>query len=201
MPKQWPRTITTIGGGIILALSISACSTYRTPVSALIDPAYSPQKTDPIFLQHSDAPSIAERQAEAVLRNELCRGGFNVVPDITRAKWMMRYVYDTKLQEVGSTTRFYSGILYGMAKTDRTIAGASAIELSLYPVDGTQPIWQAATAGTEKVIATYQPVVFKVLLDQFGRNYHDRMVRLSKSYLYDVQDNQPCVPGQAQVSR
>ena len=192
-----------ITGLLLIASAIVGCG-YKLNMVTRVDPAASIQKADPIYVAPLKNPTIYARQALVELNNELCRGGFNVVNDPKKARWILAYELKTGTVEVGFSSQFFGNafalggsiLTFGNTSWRKDYADVADISLGIYPIpeseSETPPImWEALGQSPEKVFRIYQPVVFKALLDQYPKNFNG-YIRLSKSYLYETQEMGPC---------
>jgi hypothetical protein len=142
---------------------------------------------------------MIERRAEASLRDQLCRDGFTVVKEPAKATYVLTYRVHRHGNDVQKTT-FKPGWIYPEAVTtteapDPRLTRAT-VTLTLFeavhPDAGS--VWEGAANVTQREFEVYGPVVFKVLLDQFGHDYQGESL-MPKSYLYAIRDGPACVPG------
>ena len=174
---------------ILLSLT-SACSHHKVYVTAAVDPAFAPSKSDPLYLMLSAEPTIIERQLLPILREELCRCGFNLVDSADRSKWTMGVSYDRRVFDQGSSTSgvFLPGripIFLGSSKpTLVTTAKAYLylIQSQLTAASKPIPIWEGSVSAEDDVFKVYRGIIFKNVLDFYGLNFEGH-ARLSKAYL------------------
>lgn len=174
----------------MLTVFLTACSHHSVYVSAAVDPAYSPSKTDPIFLTLSNDPTIKERQLVMVLKEELCRNGFNVVASVDSSKWTLGLSYERETYQFGSTSSAIvipGNIPRVLGSSKPNIVTDSRIYLYLFKSDSYKAshpvsVWEGIVSSNDSVFQAYRPVIFKNVLDVFGQNLESQ-VRLSKAYL------------------
>lgn len=177
------------------ALSLLAgCRSYGVWVTAVADPSLAPTKAEPIFVRVPDRATIDERQMLLVLKDELCRGNFNVVDDPAKATWIMMVSASQYSYAAGSSGHGAAIPVGGLliATNETTInyqtdkvtflsVTKAADRIELEP----RPYWEGRVVAKDNVWRAYRPILYKPLLDQYGQNY-DRFSKVSKSYLKHV---------------
>jgi hypothetical protein len=189
--------------GIAAALLVTGCSHYSAFVTSAADPAYSPAKTDPIYVALPPEPTIQERQFEHILRSQLCRDGFRTVDSPLQASWLLGLTYERKSFQFGSSTYMtaYQGLVFqgkglvtGAEETTvpNVVSRATIYLTLLKPATDhntkSLAVWEGSVSTDPHVLQVYKPIIFKPLLDQMGHDVEGDF-RLSKSYLGNLQ---PC---------
>jgi hypothetical protein len=181
----------------LCAAAATGCSHYSTYISSVADPAYSPAKTDPIFVALPPDPSIEERQLAGILRAQLCRDGYKTVESPRDATWIMGLTYERRSIEFGSSTYLnaYQGLVFhgtglvtGATETtvpnvvNRTSAYLTLLKPPPTPDAKSLSVWEGNVSTDSHVFQVYKPIIFKPLLEQIGHDAEGDF-RLSKSYL------------------
>jgi hypothetical protein len=177
---------------LVISALLAACNNHYVQLRAAGLGDAAPSKADPIYLRLPEKQSPAAFQAGVHLSAELCRNGFNLVSR-DKARWVMEYAFATSVEQVGYTTTVNPLWPY-RAQTRPEYQGSGTATLAVYRAkgeDGQGPVWQADVAGTDKELEVYGPVIWKVMLDQYGRMYAGQ-AQLSKDYLYATQAAGPC---------
>lgn len=183
---------------LLLALLASGCGRHYARIETLTAPGVS--RNDAIAVVVPNNPSMRERRAETLLRDELCRAGFTVVNEPGKATYVLTYGVDRHDNDVQKTT-FKPGWFYpeAITTTEAPDPMRTRMTVTLTLFEAVHPdagsIWEGAANVTQREWEVYGPVVFKVLLDQFGNDYQGESL-MPKSYLYAIQDGPACVlPG------
>lgn len=179
---------------LLAGMSVTGCRSYGVWVTAAADPSLAPSKSEATFVTVPARPTIDERQMLLVLKDELCRGGFNVVDDVGKATWVMT-VSATQYSYAAGSSGHGAAIPIGgllIASNETTInyqtdkvtflsVTKAADRIELEP----RPYWEGRVVAKDNVWRAYRPILYKPLLDQYGQNY-DRFSKVSKSYLKRV---------------
>jgi hypothetical protein len=176
---------------ILTVLLFTGCATPTAYISSLTDPRYTPLKTDPIHVAFTDDPSIKDRQFYPFLKNEMISNGFNIVEDVTKAKYYLLFKTDSNTSQINSTLFLPStSTSYGYVggtpyseTTSSTIAvpysqnyTVEKIYLHLFSVEDAKAginmtIWEGYIGAGEKEYKAYTQAILKSLFDVFGTNY------------------------------
>jgi hypothetical protein len=190
-----------------IVLALAGCSNHHAVLSTAVAPGKMPSRADPIYLTTPEHPTIAEQKAEFTLRDALCRNGYTLVPEPKRARWQLSYRVATSTDPSDRPITYSAGraMLLGPAAAieygDPESRTTETLLLTEPGADGVPvPVWQGEARTTEKEAAIYAPVIHKVLLDQFGKDFQGRAT-LSKPYLYEVQESGPCQPNTVSARR
>jgi hypothetical protein len=175
---------------ILSMLFFSGCAT-TVYISSLTDTAYSPVKTDPIYIVFPKDARIADRQFYALLKREMISNEFNIVEDKIEAKYYLLFRTDSKTSQIDSTffipststtsgyvggkyysgtTRFSQAVPYSY---DYTV---EKIYLDLYAKEDVQKekymtVWEGYIGAGKDEYKAYTRAILKSLLDVFGTNY------------------------------
>lgn len=174
---------------ILLLFCLVGCSRRHSAfVYSALDPAYRPQKTDPVFVILPAKPSIRERQLVSDLKNELVKSGFNLVGAETDAKWLLALSAERRTYEYGiNTTAVAITPKVAVASTEPKLIEKSTIYLYLFErTDFSNgkvlSVWEGTVSATEHVYRVYKLAMIKNVLDVFGTNF-ERNTHLSRDYV------------------
>jgi hypothetical protein len=189
------RNTRALSRGIIAlcALAATGCSHYRAYISSVADPAFSPQRTDPLFLTLPTDANIQERKLRSVLRNVLCHDGFTVVDTPEKAIWLLGLSYERSTRSFGSETQAIVvplSIPVASSRTHEDVGAESKAYLYLIQAQTSKgrSAWEGSISTRAEVFHEYQPMIFHPLLERFGKDV-EGSTTLSKSYLYSLR---PC---------
>lgn len=182
------RSISIIVATILLFCLAGCARRHSAFVYSALDPAYRPQKIDPILVILPAKPTIRERQLVGDLKNELVRNGFNLVGAETDAKWLLALSAERRTYEYGiNTTAVAITPKVAVASTEPRIIERSTIYLYLF--DQTDfsngkvlSVWEGSVSATERVYRVYKLAMIKNVLDVFGTNF-ERDTHLSRDYV------------------
>lgn len=171
-----------------LLFCLAGCARRHSAfVYSALDPAYRPQKSDPIFVILPAKPTIRERQLVGDLKNELVRNGFNLVGAETDAKWLLSLSAERRTYEYGTNaTAVAITPKVAVASTEPKIIERSTIYLYLFDRSDFSSgkvlsVWEGSVSATERVYRVYKLAIIKNVLDVFGTNF-ERDTHLSRDY-------------------
>ena len=176
----------------LILLTLTGCASHGVWVTAAVDPSLAPSKTEPVFVTLPERPTIDERQMLVMLKDEMCRNDFNVVENVDNSTWVMivsatQYTYMSGT--TGRTVAVPIGNVAAVGRTDTQVNYQTDKVTYLYvskTADRTEleprRYWEGRVTAKDNVWRAYREVIYKPLLDQYGRDY-DRLTKMSKSYL------------------
>ncbi len=176
---------------LILSMLLFTGCASTVYISSLTDPAYSPVKTDPIYIILPKDARIADRQFYALLKREMISNEFNIVEENIEAKYYLLFQTDSKTSQIdstlfipsASTTSGYVGGTYYSGTTSSTQAvpysfdyTVEKIYLDLYAKEDVQKekymtVWEGYIGAGKDEYEAYTRAILKSLLDVFGTNY------------------------------
>jgi len=147
-------------------------------------------KSDPVHVVLPSRPTIRERQLVGTFRDELCRGGWTLVETPAQARWILGFSMDNDERVFGTETSGFivSGAFFSTSRpTTHTTSTARvfAIPASEFQSKEALTVWEGAISAERSVFQVYQPIIFKGLVDQIGKN-HDAPMHPQKPYLRSV---------------
>lgn len=179
-------------------LCLAACGGHSAYVHSIVDLTEIPSRSDPIFLELPDNPSIRERNLAVLLKDELVRNGFNLVSDFRESKWILSFALGRNTYTIGSSTHatavgFSVGripIAVGSSKTEYVQQTDVSIFMHLFrTADLEKPnpmtIWEGSVTTKDRVFSVLPNSTVKILLDKFGKNF-EREAIVKRSYQRDV---------------
>lgn len=176
---------------VLAVLGLTACATKTAYISSVTDPAYSPRKSDPIYLLIPDGTSIEDRQFSAFVLNEMRAAGFTMVPSLIKSRYVLLLRSDEKTSQINSTlfmpqtssTSGYIGNTYFTGRTTSTIAvpytrsyTVHKTWLQLYSTSDLikkkyQTAWEGYIGADASDFKEQSAEILHLLLDVFGKNY------------------------------
>lgn len=175
-----------------LALLLAGCSHHDAFISSGVDENVVISKTDPVHVVIPARPTIRERQLVGTFREELCRGGWTLVDTPAQARWVFGFSMDNDERVFGSETSGFmvSGAFFATSRpTTHTTSTARifAIPASEFQSKEALTVWEGSVSAERTVFQVYQPIIFKGLVDQIGKNY-DAPMHPQKPYLRSVRN-------------
>lgn len=176
---------------IVMTFILSSCAAKTAYISSQTDPAYSPRKTDPIFLLVPDNAPIESRNFSAFLAREMQAAGFNMVTRLNESRYVLLVNSGQKTSQINSTlfipktqtTSGYVGNTYYSGQTTSTTAvpysrdyTVHKVWLNLYStsdaMDGRyRTAWEGYIGAEASEFRSQSREIVHLLLNVFGKNY------------------------------
>lgn len=188
--------------GVCLALTLAClggCDKYAVKVTTAADPAYTLHKAQPIYVVLPKPSSIKERQLAVTLKNELCRSGFTLAPDMEHASYVLGLSFQREEFQFGSTTTAVAVTpSFAIGKTTpnmvrNAIANLYVFDSKQYMSGERLTIWEGQALAPKRVFDVYEPIIFSSVLKNFGATT-DRPFKLRRSELKAAKLDSGCRP-------
>jgi len=168
----------------IAALLVSACG-FKANILTREDPAYSPSKSDPVFVTAGVHSTIQDRQMLPLIKHEFEAEGFNL-SSFENAKWVVVVGRDDRTVVTGVVSKSvgYASPLFGGAigvsksRSHEETERFGDIILSLLTQESEEKgdpfeVWQGTITTDPDQINDRPKTVIRALIDQYGKNYED----------------------------
>jgi hypothetical protein len=176
---------------LTLLFFLTGCRSHVAYVYSGVDPLISTlSKTDPIFFEMPDDPSIRERKLAVLLKDELIKNGFNIVSDFGESKWTLSFAVDRNTYTIGSAT--HGAVVGGVlsARTNYVQQTDVTIFMHLFrttDLEKLKPVvfWEGSITTKDQAFLRMPNSTIKNLLDRFGQNF-EKPTTLDRDYQRDV---------------
>ncbi len=183
-------------GLIFGVLLLTSCARHTAFVASAVDPAYSPQREEPIAVVLPTESTVRERQLLPVIKGELARAKFNVVDEATKSRWVLALSANrTDVTYATSSLIIKVNPQLALATPPVRTVPTTTIYLTLFDSKDFNSgralaIWHGAATALDRSYEVGNNEMVRRMLEVYGKNI-ERHMYISRSKLQRAFTSEP----------
>lgn len=180
------RQISVAGFATICLLV--GCGRHAAFISSAVDPAFSPQRDEAVVIVLPTQSTVMERQLLPVLKGELASAHFQLIDDISKAKWVLA-LSANRTEVTYAVSSFVIKINPQLALATPPIRTVPTTTIYLTLLDAKDyskgealATWHGAATALDRAFEAGNNEMIRRMLEVYGKNIN-RNMHITKSKL------------------